>query len=86
MRKRIGKWLRRLAERWDKPEPVSEEPKRTGLEKMLVLPSEAPVMRDSVVAPLVLDPRASASGLPGEFVPQVLPGDWGNGVWRKRGH
>ncbi len=82
LRSRIGKRLRKIADRWA-PVAKTEEPKRTGMEKMLVTPTPDVKMPDGSVPPLVLDVRASTTGNPGSFVNFPQPGDYGV-LWSRK--
>ncbi len=77
LRSRIGKRLRVLADRWAPEQQEPEEPKRTGLEKMLITSTPDVKMPDASVPPLVLDVMASTTGHPGSFVNFPQPGDYG---------
>ncbi len=78
LRSRIGKRLRVLADRWAPEQQEPEEPKRTGLEKMLIsAPRQDLAMPAAEVPPVVLNVMGSSAGCPGVFVREWLPGEWG---------
>lgn len=78
MRERLAKWLRKAANAVHADSAVEDEPKREGLHKMFVTPSQVPEMPNHSAFPMVDDVQAATTGSPGVFVRQWMPGDWGS--------